>query len=59
MKRCKYCKRRMRVSDRGYAENPFCQYCLHERLGIASQGRPIWAVIENGYARIVGFKGKQ
>lgn len=38
MRRCKHCKREMRVSLREYDENPFCQECLPERLEKSSAG---------------------
>jgi hypothetical protein len=30
--RCRYCRRPMRVSAHVFDENPFCAFCLHERL---------------------------
>ena len=32
---CRYCQRAMRVSAEAYRENPFCRYCLHERMEAA------------------------
>jgi hypothetical protein len=33
---CQYCYRSMKyVSAQGYAENPFCRDCLHDRLNRA------------------------
>lgn len=37
IKRCPHCKRVSGVSATSYAENPYCQLCLDERLKTASE----------------------
>lgn len=48
---CRYCKRKMRVSQQAYAENPFCKHCLHERMQLAAAQDPVILRIResNGY----------
>lgn len=29
---CKYCRRKMDVTEREYKANPFCSHCYEERL---------------------------
>lgn len=61
VRRCRYCGSDMSgVSSGSYAENPYCQGCLDERLAKAAaeaekeQGKLIgWRVLENGYVEQV------
>jgi hypothetical protein len=39
MRVCKFCQRPHPISDEGYAENPFCNSCLHERVRITVEAR--------------------
>ena len=49
--RCRYCKRMFRCTPQGYAENPWCGGCLHERLAkAAAEAGPVeWVHLGNGY----------
>lgn len=52
IRRCQYCRREMKVSDRSYAENPFCNRCLNERISIskAQSGATGWKLV-GGYLK--------
>jgi hypothetical protein len=32
VQRCRYCRKEMKASSLGYAENPFCTSCLKRRI---------------------------
>ena len=57
VKRCRYCHREMKVSALSYLENPFCKFCLRERIEKAATERgPIEWVSDGHYMRPVPKK---
>lgn len=55
IRRCPYCKRESTDDPMSFAENPFCNDCLNERIAAAlANSRPIvgW-VTEGSYIRAV------
>jgi hypothetical protein len=47
--RCPYCKRENKVSASSFAENPFCNQCLNERLEKASLGAGPFEIVSDGH----------
>ena len=45
VQRCRYCRREMLVSATAYAENPFCNRCLPERMRLAADSEIQWRLI--------------
>jgi hypothetical protein len=45
VQRCRYCRREMAVSAIAYAENPFCNRCLPERVGLAADTKIQWRLV--------------
>ena len=45
VRRCRYCRREMAVSATAYAENPFCNRCLPERVERAADGKVEWRLV--------------
>ncbi|MGH9932135.1 MAG: hypothetical protein ACREA9_23275 [Pyrinomonadaceae bacterium] len=55
IKRCPYCSRENPVPSHEYAENPFCNVCLNERLAKANSDMPAteWKYGADGYAELI------
>jgi len=52
--RCPYCKREATVTSQEYAENPYCNACLDERISEASRELgPITWRSSRGYIEII------
>jgi hypothetical protein len=45
VRRCRYCKREMSVSAAAYAENPFCNRCLPERVKLVGDPGIEWRLV--------------
>lgn len=60
VRRCRYCKRDMTdlVSAQSYLENPFCRYCVNERLQKANDAmEPTVWLREGNYVTLVPLTG--
>lgn len=45
VQRCRYCRREMAVSAAAYAENPFCNRCLPQRVGLVADKKIEWRLV--------------
>jgi len=54
VQRCNYCGREMAIDALSFLENPFCEICLPERMGLTDTfpGEVRWRVVGD-YAEII------
>jgi hypothetical protein len=57
IRRCPYCKRENKVSALSFAENPFCNACLHERMQNAKDeiGPGTWEPVPGTDGKYIRF----
>lgn len=54
IRRCPYCGRESTADPLAWAENPFCQECVDERLSNAAAGTAPFTLEEDGdYFRVI------
>jgi ribosomal protein L16/L10AE len=58
VRRCRHCRREMKVSARAYVENPFCNLCMEERLQ-ATIGGNVVTWLARGHYQVPTFRARQ